>query len=59
MPISEMDCFNYGELGHLAHQYTKPKKDKFKNKFKSKKDDSSNEEEDEKKNKPYKKRDGK
>ena len=58
-PISEMDCFNCGELGHLAHQCTKPKKDKFKNKFKGKKDDSSNEEEDEKKkNKPYKKRDG-
>ena len=59
-PISEMDCFNCGELGHLAHQCTKLKKDKFKNKFKGKKDDSSNEEEDEKKkNKPYKKRDGK
>ena len=55
-PISEMDCFNCGELGHLAHQCTKPKK----NKFKGKKDDSSNEEKDEKKkNKPYKKRDGK
>ena len=59
-PISEMDCYNCGELGHLAHQCTKPKKDKFKNKYKGKKDDSSNEEEDEKKkNKPYKKRDGK
>ena len=59
-PISEMDCFNCGELGHLAHQCTKPKKDKFKNKNKGKKDDSSNEDEDEKKkNKPYKKRDGK
>ena len=57
-PISEMDCYNCGELGHLAHQYTKPKKDKFKNKYKGKKDDLSNEEEDEKKkNKPYKKRD--
>ena len=44
-PISEMDCFNCGELGHLAHQCTKPKKDKFKNKYKGKKDDSSNEEE--------------
>ena len=44
-PISEMDCY---------------KKDKFKNKYKGKKDDSSNEEEEEKKkNKPYKKRDGK
>ena len=29
-PISEMDCYNCGELGHLAHQCTKPKKDKFK-----------------------------
>ena len=57
-PISEMDCYNCGELSHLAHQCTKPKKDKFKNK--GKKDDSSNEDEDEKKkNKPYKKRDGK
>ena len=42
-PISEMDCYNYGELGHLAHQCTKPKKDKYKNKYKGKKDDSSNE----------------
>ena len=59
-PISEMDCYNYGELGHLAHQCTKPKKDKYKNKYKGKKDDSSNEDEDEKKtNKPYKKKDGK
>ena len=48
-PISEMDCYNYGELGHLAHQCSKPKKDKYKNKYKGKKDDSSNEEEDEKK----------
>jgi hypothetical protein len=24
--ISEMDCYNCGELGHLAHQCTKPKK---------------------------------
>ena len=48
-PISEMDCYNCGELGHLTHQCTKPKKDKFKNKNKGKKDDSSNEDEDEKK----------
>ena len=27
-PISEMDCYNYGELGHLAHQCPKPKKNK-------------------------------
>ena len=59
-PISEMDCYNCGKLGHLAHQCTKPKKDKFKNKYKGKKDDSINEDEDEKKkNKPYKKKDGK
>jgi hypothetical protein len=52
-PISEMDCYNYGELGHLAHQCTKPKK----NKFKRKKDDES---EDEKKEKMFlKKKDGK
>ena len=57
-PISKMDCYNYGELGHLAHQCPKHKKDNFKKKFKGKKDDSSDEE-DEKKNKPYKKRDGK
>ena len=48
-PISEMDCYNCGELGHLAHQCTKPKKDKYKKKNKGKKDDSSNEDEDEKK----------
>ena len=55
-PISEMDCYNCGELGHLAHQCPKPKKDKYKKKYKGKKDDSSNEDEDEKKkNKPYKK----
>ena len=53
-----MDCYNYGELGHLAHQCTKLKKDKFKNKNKGKKDDSSDEDE-KKKDKPYKKRDGK
>ena len=55
-PISEMDCYNCGELGYLAHQCPKPKKDKYK----GKKDDSSNENEDEKKkSKPYKKKDGK
>ena len=54
-----MDCYNYGELGHLAHQCPKPKKDKYK-KYKGKKDDSSDEDDDEKKkNKPYKKKDGK
>ena len=59
-PISEMDCYNCGELGHLAHQCPKPKKDKYKKKNKGKKDDSSDEDEDEKKkNKPYKKKDGK
>lgn len=35
-PISEMSCFNYAELGHVAHQCSKPK-----NKFNDKKDDSS------------------
>ena len=55
-PISEMDCYNYGELGHLAHKYPKPKKDKY-NKYKGKKDDSSDDEK--KKKKPYKKKDGK
>ena len=55
-----IDCYNCGELGHLAHQCTKPKKDKYKNKYKGKKDDSSNKGEDEKKkNKPYNKKDGK
>jgi hypothetical protein len=39
-PISEMDCYNYGELGHLAHQCPKPNKDKYKKKYKGKKDDS-------------------
>jgi hypothetical protein len=35
-PIFEMDCYNYGELGHLAHQCPKPPKDKYKNKNKAK-----------------------
>jgi hypothetical protein len=58
-PISEMNCYNYGELGHLAHQCPKPLKDKYKNKNKSKKDESSDEEDEKKKNKSYKKKDGK
>jgi hypothetical protein len=57
-PISKMDCYNYGELGHLAHQCPKPPKDKYKYKNKGKKDDSSDEEE-KKKNKSYKKKDDK
>jgi hypothetical protein len=59
-PISEMDCYSCGELGHLAHQYPKPPKDKYKNKNKNKgkKNESSDEEDEKKKNKPYKK-DGK
>ncbi|XP_066320546.1 uncharacterized protein [Miscanthus floridulus] len=56
-PISEMDCYNCGELGHLAHQCPKPKKDKFKKKYKDNKDDSSDDEK--KREKPYKKKDGK
>jgi hypothetical protein len=58
-PISEMDCFNCCELGHLAHQCPKPPKDKYKNKYKGKKGDSSDEEDEKRKNKPYKKKDGK
>ena len=58
-PISEMDCYNCGELGHLTHQCLKANKDKYK-KYKGKKDDSCSEDDDEKKkNKPYKKKDGK
>jgi hypothetical protein len=58
-PISKMDCYNCGELGHLAHQCPKPPKDKYKNKNKGKKDESSDEKDEKKKNKPYKKKDGK
>jgi len=29
-PIFEIDCYNYEELGHLAHKCLKPKKDKYK-----------------------------
>ena len=54
--ISEMDCYNYGELGHLAHQCPKPKKDKYKKKNKDK-DDSSDDEKNDKK--PFKKKGGK
>jgi hypothetical protein len=42
--ISEMDCYYCGELGHLAHQCNKPKK----NKFKGKKDDDNDDEKKEK-----------
>ena len=54
-----MDCYNCEYLGHLAHQCPKPKKYKFKKKYKGKKDDSSDDYEDKKKNKTYKKKDGK
>jgi hypothetical protein len=57
--ISKIDCYNYGELSHLAHQCPKPPKDKYKNKNKGKKDESSDKEDKKKKNKPYKKKDGK
>ncbi|XP_066334301.1 uncharacterized protein [Miscanthus floridulus] len=52
-----MDCYNYGDLGHLAHQCPKPKKGKYKKKYKDNKDDSSDDEK--RKDKPYKKKDGK
>jgi hypothetical protein len=48
-PISEMDCYNCGELGHLAHQCSMPKKDKYKKKYKGEKDDSSDDNDEKKK----------
>jgi hypothetical protein len=48
-PISEIDCYNCGELCHLAHQFPKPKKDKYKKKYKGKKDDSSDDDDEKKK----------
>jgi hypothetical protein len=35
--ISEIDCYNYGDLGHLAHQCPKPPKDKYKNRTRARK----------------------
>jgi hypothetical protein len=58
-PISEMDCYNCGELGHLAHQCPKPKKDKYKGKKDDSSDDDDDDDDEKKKNKPYKKKDGK
>ena len=57
-PISEMDCYNCRDLGHLAHQCPKPKKDKYK-KYNDKKVDSTNDDDEKKKSKPYKKKNGK
>jgi len=51
-----MDCYNCGDLGHLAHQCPNPKKDKYKKKNKEH-DDSSDEEKNDKKQ--YKKKGGK
>jgi hypothetical protein len=48
-----MDCYNHGELGHLAHQCNKPKK----NKFKGKKEDDIDDEKKEKRF--FKRKDGK
>ena len=55
-PICEMDCYNYGELGHLTHQCPKPKKDKYKKKNKEQ-DDSSDDVKSDKK--AFKKKGGK
>jgi hypothetical protein len=52
-PISKMDCYNCGELGHLSHQCNKPKK----NKFKGKKEDDSDDEK--KENRFFKRKDEK
>jgi hypothetical protein len=43
-PISEMECYNCGELGRLAHQCNKPKKNKFKGKKHDDSDDEKNKE---------------
>jgi len=51
-----MDCYNCGELAHLAHQCPKPKKDKYKKKNKDK-DDSCDDEKNDKKS--FKKKGGK
>jgi hypothetical protein len=51
--ISEMYCYNCGELGHLAHQCTKPKKNKFKDEKEEESEDGKNEK------KIFKKKDGK
>jgi len=54
--ISEMDCYNCDELGYLAHQCPKPKKDRYKKKNKEQ-DDSSDDEKSDKR--IFKKRGGK
>ncbi len=55
-PISEIDCYNCGELCHLTHQCPKHKKDKY-NKKNKEQDDLSDDEKSNKK--AFKKRGGK
>ena len=54
-PISEMDCYNCGELGHLAHQCTKPKKTSTGTSTRARKMTQVMKKKMRRKNKPYKK----